>query len=556
MILALLFGISWALEPLLPPLEESLPRYSTELTFDEGSPPIYHLRYHLRALHTSTIQSSLGELIEEEHRPFNQIAVEVRVGDPDFDNTGFYGWQNGFSMASLPDRATPRSVELAAWRLTDTAFKQAVEQFSRKKAQFKPPEDHPGDYTLTGPVSATALPPPPAQHEPLRELARALSAEFRGLPHLERGQVFVGHEVGRHAVLDTEGTKVIRPMTETTLRAMLQIRLPDGHRLVNDRLWSVLRPEDLPPLEDLKAEVRQMAEELASVADAPVLDQEVIGPVLFTDAAARDLFRYLLLPQLEGTPPDSPFDTYFGEIGEKSDTVRVGRRVLPPGWTVVDDPTSDLTRPGSFTHDYEGTPATRVEAVESGVVRRLLTSRVPRKETDQSTGHARGSFSNRMAGRTSVTTITPPRQRNPRRLHRMALRLAAPYGRDWYLRVDRLVDPAVRDDIFRFNEPALPTPLVLVKVHADGREERVRGAKFTGVERWILRDIIAAGDQSAAPILLGFQPGDAARGATTGLPGWLEAPDVLIGEVEVLPAPPRRRDAPVLSHPHLASDGE
>lgn len=548
MIPLLLLGMAWAIEPLLPPIEEAVDRHPSALSFGEDSASIYHLRYHLIGLDTVSLHASLGHLVQAESTPYHRLAVEVRVGEPAFDNSGFFGWENGFMSVSLPNQATPRSVELTAWRITDRAYKQAVEQLSRKSAQVKPPDDHPGDYVLTGPVVASALPYPPAQAEPLKEIARALSAELAGLPHVERGEVHVGHEMGRHAVYDSEGTRVVRPMAETSMRAVLQVRLPDGQQLTNDRLWSVVRPEDLPPLDKLRAEVRRMAQETTALASAPVLKEEVIGPVLFTGAAARDLFRYLLLPQIEGTPPESPFDTFIGEIGDKQDTVRIGRRVLPPGWNVVDDPISDPDRPGSFTHDYEGTPATRVEVIDSGVVRAVLTSRVPRKDTQTSTGHARGSFSTRLAGRTSVTTITPDRQRNARRLHRSALRLASPYGRDWYLKVDRLIEPALLSN--RFSSDDLPPPLRLIKVHADGTEEVLRGGRFAGVDRWLLRDIVAAGPSSGAAILLGREPGRPTYSPTDGLPAWIEAPDVLIGEVEVMPAPPRRRDAPVLPHPN------
>lgn len=548
--LPLLLSLAWGADPLVDPLENAIERHRTELSFGSDAPPIYHLRYHLVRYQTESMIASFGGMVTHERTPYNRLSIEMRVGTPEFDNTGFFGWENGFTTAGLPIEPTERSVELAAWRITDRAYKNAVEQFSRKTAQVRPPPDHPGDYVLSGPTVHQAEPLAASDTAALRDLALELSAIFTGRPGVERGEVHIGHEAGAHTVLDSEGTRVVRPSAETSIRALMHVRTADGHQLVDERLWTVRHVDDLPSPAAMKAQVQTMADDLVALAQAPVLDEEVVGPVLFTGRAAQDLFRYLLLPQLEGTPPESPFDTFLGEIGDDQDTVRVGRRVLPPGWTVVDDPTADLSLPGSFTHDYEGTPAQRVELVESGVVRQVLTSRVPRKETQESTGHARGSFGTRLAARPSATEVTPDRRRKPKRLHRMALRLAAPYGRDWYVRVDDLADPAVADSrSFSFNEPSLPSPVRIVRVNADGSEQVLRGARFAGVERWLLRDIAAAGASTEQSVLLGTEPGRAPGSPTGGLPAWIRVPNVLVGEIEVLPAPPNRRDAPVLPHP-------
>ena len=74
-----------------------------------------------------------------------------------------------------------------------------------------------------------------------------------------------------------------------------------------------------------------------------------------------------------------------------------------------------------------------------------------------------------------------------------ALKLASAYGRDWYLRVERLQDPAVRDSWFDDSDEALPRPVRLVRVHADGREEILRGGRFSGVQRFALSANLAVG---------------------------------------------------------------
>ena len=57
---------------------------------------IYHLRYQLISLDMVDAQLDMGAMTRFQTSPINSLGVEVRVGTPEFDNSGFGGWQNGF----------------------------------------------------------------------------------------------------------------------------------------------------------------------------------------------------------------------------------------------------------------------------------------------------------------------------------------------------------------------------------------------------------------------------------------------------------------------------
>lgn len=558
MIALLLVGTTWAQEeplradPIEQALVEAVQRHTSGLRLGDQAPPIYHLRYHLMSLEQRDITAQFGHLVESEASPYRLLSVELRVGSPKFDNTGFGGWENGFASQWLPQRLTPHAVSLGAWRLTDGAYKQALEQFARKEAQFRPPPDYPGDYTLREAWTSRSPVPATAAAGELETLAAALSIPFAGKPGVEVGEVHVGHEIGTHTIVDSGGQRIVRPVAETSIRALIHVRAADGMLLTDSLLWTVRVPEDLPAKSEMVNEVEQMTERLLALAKAPVLEEEVVGPIVLTDGAAVDLFRHLLLPQLEGTPQEVPFESFIGDLGGASSSpVRLGRRVLPPGWTVIDDPTANPAHPGSYTVDYEGTPAAPVTAVVDGIVRDVLMSRVPRREKSASNGHARGSLRQRLAGRSSITEVTPARSLPEKKVHRAALKLAAAYGRDWYIQIGKLQEPSVRtwDQDIDESEGALPRPLAIVRRYTDGRTETLRGGQFSGVERFVLRDIVAAGPMAEASYFLPPDPGDGLYTPTGGLPAFLRAPEVLIGEVELVPTPPDPNDAPVLPFP-------
>jgi TldD protein len=545
-------------DPRVQALIAELDREVAELTLPDA-PPIYHARYHLITLDQVDAHASLGGLVETGSSPAAALGFELRVGDPMYDNTGFGGWQNGFGSAWLPRQVTPEALTLEAWRLSDDSYKQAVEQHARKVAQFSPPEDYPGDYTLMPPQrhdggAATAAPA-----GPLTAMVRSLSSVFPADPRVERGEVYLGHEAGAHVIVDTDGSLVRRPMAETTIRAVIHVRAHDGLLLTDQRLWSVRDPADLPDEAALADEIRGMAADLLAAADAPVLTEEYVGPVVFEDGAALDLFRWLLVEQIEGTPDEIPFDSFFGDLGATSGSVRLGRRVLPLGWSASDDPTAVPDHPSSFTYDAEGTPAQAVDLITDGIVRTALMSRIPRSDIEASNGHARGGPGSRLSGRATQLLVEPDRHLSTAKLLKKALKLSASYGRDHVIVVRRLQEPAVLDldpsgGFFFFggsdgSDGALPPPVALVRVYADGREELVRGAAFAGVHRFVLRDLAAAGPQHVGTFMAPGNPGGMTSSPTEGMATWISAPSVLVGELEIVPQSGNPRDVPVLVRP-------
>ncbi len=547
-------------EPDAPPdaevLRAEIARSRAGLSLPDA-PPLYHLRYRLLHLTSVSAEASLGTLVQSSVTPSASLGVEVRVGSADFDNTNFGGWQNGIDRTALPDTFTPSALQTAAWRLTDSAYKEAVEQYARKKAQFSPPPDYPGDFLLREPVVADGGAGPVAgDPEALTALTTRLSAAFRGEPTLLVGEVHLGHEAGAHTVVDSDGTQVRTPVHETTLRAIAATRADDGELVTDQLLVTVRDPGGLPSEASLVSEIEALRRRTVATAAAPPLEDEYVGPVIFEGDAARALFRYVLVPQLEGTPPQIPFDSFFGKLGADPGEARLGRRVLPPGFDVSADPTARPGHPGSFTHDAEGTEARAVDVVSDGIVREVLRSRIPTKDRPDSNGHARGRLGSRLEARVVGLVVEAPRSRSAKALRRRGLKLARDYGHDYVVVIRRVQEPGVvRSAGGKWFDSdgatALPPPVAVYRVYGDGREERLRGAAFASVQRWALRDIVDTGASSEGSFLAPFGRSVSSLGPTTGLPSWISAPDVLVGEVELVPQRGDPRDVPLLPAPDL-----
>jgi len=535
-------------------LLEEMKRAQAELALP-GAPAIYYMRGHLVSLDRVFASASMGSLVKLRTAPLKQTSLEVRVGTPAFDNTGFGGWETGRVMSGLPVEANGDVVRRVTWSLADRAYKNAVEQFARKEAVFQPPPEHPGDFEVRPPTVHRVDPTEERlDQQGLGSLIEDLSGSFSGIDGLELGQVDLVAGQGAVQVVDTLGTDVLSEAGGVRLRAAAHVRSADGMLLTDHRTWSVPDVSDLPSQAVLEAEIVELGQALSRRAALPRFEEEYVGPVLFEQEAALEIFRSVLFGQLEGSPPVLPFETWLGDMGQGmfsaagGNGARLGRRVLPSGWRVVDNPQFRPGELGGFTHDAEGTPAMAVELVEDGIVRGLAMSRIPR--ADQiSNGHARGALGRRLEGRMSQVRIVPDTVSGSRRLRRKALRASRSYERDYVLVVRRFQEDSVRaldnaaPRIWRDEEDAvvLSVPLEVIRRYADGREEALRGAAFSGVNRWVLRDVLGAGDMVSGVVYSAWDNGQLPAAMEHGMPIWIEAPSVLIGEMELVPVPPDPR---------------
>ena len=244
------------------------------------------------------------------------------------------------------------------------------------------------------------------------------------------------------------------------------------------------------------------------------------GPVVFEGEAAADLFRYLLAPELRGTPPAPAAGTTTAS--QLRGGPRIGRRVLPSGWTVVDDPTN---RPAAPIYDREGVKARKVSLVEDGHVVDLLMTRVPRAGLSGSNGHGRGTLRGPAEARFTTWTVSPRRGLSPRAFDRKVVAARKAAQADRVLVVRRFANGW---------DGTLPEVLSAVWVAADGQETPAVGLEIEEVDRRTLRQVIAASSAVEIRPYLGSTRATGMAPSTRGVPMGILAPHkVLVDDLEV-----------------------
>ena len=519
-------------------------RSGEQLQLDDMGPP-WRISLDLVDIVQTHVVSDFGALMDERtqdvDQPTRYLRVEVRQGGAEYDSGDYEGVRDA-NMERLPTDLDGDYLRRKIWLQVDKAYKSAVAGFTRKKVALSPEDvDRPAVAPALLP-QRLSWPELALDQEWVRDLTLALSGVLRDFPGLEQGRAEGALGQARVLSVSTEGLRLNRIYPELVFRVQAKIRAKDGSLLQNSRSWVARDRGELPSKEVMLADVREMATWLVQSAESRVLE-DYIGPVVFGEQASVEFFRQLAMPEILGSPPPvEARGVNSSRPAQPPRVARVGRRLLPEGWGLVDDATEKGV--GHYAWDYEGVSPRRIQVIEDGILREALMSRIPLDETSLSTGHGRSSGASRRVAMPARITIRPPRSVSERRLERLALRQARALGRDSVLVVRRMEPLALlsRFEIYFSGDevPAgLTSPTEAYLLYRDGRREPVRSSRFLGVDRRAMRDIIAAGRPNAMRGVMDRHPSEMrySLGWTSGLQSGWSTPSILVSELELVSRP-------------------
>ncbi len=526
---------------------------------------VYFIQYALDDTENLSIRASLGALVSRTRNRMRVPRIDVRVGSYQFDNTN-YVYSDFFARRGMigqpPIDDDPFALRVYFWLATDRVFKGALAAIARKRAALKnvtQREDLP-DFSRAEPV---------VYFRPLRrddvpeqewtERVRRLSAVFARYPAVLRSGVRFESIQATTYLINTEGTVARYPEVLHFLEVRAEGQAPDGMFVRDAEVVEALRIADLPPVSELEKAVGEVARRVERLVEAPV-GEAYVGPVLFEGEAAAQLFAQLLGDNLGLTRRPVPEPGRSPDYRTSELAGRLGSRVLPEWMDAVDDPT--LTewegQPllGHYGIDLEGVRPGPLQVVENGILKAFLLTRQPVRAFKRSNGRAR------LPGRYGASTpkfsnlIVKARETVPREeLRRKLLELCEQRGKPYGILIRKLDFPssASRDEIHRSSQRRreqgggsrlFSSPIAVYRLYPDGREELVRGLDFQGVSARLLRDILAASDESYLFHFLGSNAPMSLIGAGGYIvPISVVAPSVLVEDVELVPV---ERDWPTL----------
>jgi predicted Zn-dependent protease len=515
-------------DPVLKAMLAELSRSQEKLQLGELERP-YYIDYQVTAIEDYQAEATLGALRTDQANIGRMVRVVVRIGD--YKQDSYFGEGTG-SIEVMPTDNNELALRHQLWLATDKAYKSALNGLTEKQAALKNVQSESGvpDFSQEKPgQSVRELAKLGVNMDTWKQRLRVASDLFRSEPSLEGSDAILRFRILNRYFVNTEGTVTRGGSALYTFAFSGSTQADDGMRIDRSHAYVVTRPEELPMPEVVAQDAQRLIATFSKLRQAPLVEDDYRGPVLFSADAATTLFERFIAPNVAGGRPElgSPartrgaFDSSF-----KS-------RVLPDFFTVVDDPhagkVDNLTLAGNYDVDDEGVEAQTVTLIDKGILTSYLLGREPIRDFPHSNGHARSPLAGPPHPQISNLVFKAANAVSDKELKDKLLQMCKDQGRPYGYYVET-------------TGPQL-TPRLLWRVYtSDGHMELVRGAVFKELDNHAVRsDIIAAGNEAYI-----YNRSD--------LPGSsIVSPAVLFGELVIQRANRTREKLPQYPAPALSS---
>jgi predicted Zn-dependent protease len=304
---------------------------------------------------------------------------------------------------------------------------------------------------------------------------------YRQYPEVQSVSASLRFSAVNDYLVNSEGTVTRSAKKTYSIQLNSTAQAADGMRLSRNPFWMVAKAEELPTHEKLLAESRKMLDTVMALRQAPIVEEEYRGPVLFAPDAASDVVASLVGSNVLGRKP---------QLGRPNRTTGAfatsyKTRVLPNFITVVDDPTlkdfEGKSLVGNYDVDDDGVKAQPVTIVNNGMLVNYLIGRQPIRDFPASNGHGRASAGTFPAPNLGVLVVKSSDAQSPDALKQHVVQMITEQGEPYGYRVETM-GPG-------------NTPRLLYRIYPDGHEELVRGAVFNELDVRALRsDLMSVGN--------------------------------------------------------------
>jgi TldD protein len=530
-------------DPMLRAMSEELNRSRTSLKMDNLPAP-YYIEFHVSDVDDFTAEASFGAIRLNQRAHSRTLRVVVRVGD--YKHDSYAG--PGTGVASLaPLDNDPVALRRALWLAADRAYKSATQALASKQAaqnQLSADQGfddfaHAQPLQSIGPLARLNI---DTQH--WADMLVNSTALFKSDPKLQSFSAQAHFRVLNQYFVNSEGTVTRQGSEVDALAISGTTQAADGMRLERTPDFVASKTADLPTPEKFQAAAAGVIEDLKALREAPLVEEDYQGPLLFAaDAAADEVFT-MIGPMVRangnaaagrgrGGPNNAPGRGGRGAAQAAGNpTSNYKTRVLPTFMSVFDDPTMSTFQGrslvGNYDIDDEGVRAAKVSLIEKGQLVNYLLGREPMRDFPDSNGHGRAGPGQTPRASISNLVLQAVQPLSPDELKKKLIDLCRsdnkPYG--YYIKTLSLQNPGL-----------------LYRVYVqDGHEELVRGAIFNEFdERSLRNDMIAAGSD---PIV---------SNQDAAIPTTVISPSLLFSDLELRRGSDKNPTLPKYNPPDLTS---
>jgi TldD protein len=543
-----------------------------------GSPRPYYLSYVLRRRRELLLEAAYGSLLRRRDREQGALHVDVRVGSHEFDNVidgGLGGddtQRESADWLTAPDDLDPGALRYSLWKLTQMKFDEALEDYyDHRKAMV-------AEY-LRDEVASFTREPPCRHLESLESFDRTqqlpierwsselveLSRRLLEHPDIHDPGVSIRGERVHRWFVDSDGSVVRSSDLWLEFEVRGWVLTDDGVYVEASRSWPARSVSEMLDAPMMAVLFDQVVAELAQLRDADS-PGSFVGPALLLGQAASTMFHEALGHRLEGNRLVARGETRtFAHL--------LGKRILPPGLHVFDDPTitqvAGRSLWGSYRVDDEGVPARRAELVRDGLLVGFLRNRAPlpvssetsesestdssepqsKPKPERSNGHGRTAGVERSMARMGnlIVESDPAHHQTQAALEAKLVALAREQGRRYAALIHHVRAGETATDSYDFQVFKGELAFVELLDVETGTRRRVRDLELIGTPLSALQRIVAFGGE------VGVDHGYC-YAESGSVPVGGAAPSILLSEVELQQGSRTGFHEPLLPPP-FADDG-
>jgi TldD protein len=521
-------------DPVLQAMSEELNRSKPQLRMDNLPVP-YYIEFHVSDVDEFSAEASFGALRLNQRTHVRSLRVVVRVGDYKQDS---YGPGPGMGVADLaPLDNDPVALRRALWLAADRAYKAATQALANKKAtmsQFSANQEF-DDFAHAQPLqSIRPLAKLDIDTKLWTDMLVKSSALFRTDPKIQSLSAQVRFRVLNEYFVNSEGTVTRQSSEVDSLAISGSTQAADGMRLDPSKVFVASKTADLSTPEKFQAVAAGLVDTLKALRDAPVVEEDYRGPVLFAPDAAADEVFAMIGPMVGANANLNVGGGRGGRTAPRGagNQTSIKSRVLPTFLSVVDDPTMGAFQGkslvGSYEIDDEGVRATKVSLIENGQLVNYLMGRQPIRDFPESNGHGRAGPGQPPRASIGNLVLQPSQPLSPDQLKKKLIDMCRDENKPYGYYVETLTQQK---------------PGLLYRVYVqDGHEELVRGAVFNELDGRSLRDdVVAAGSD---PVV---------SNRDAAIPTSVISPSILFDELELQRSSDKNAKLPEYDPPDLTS---
>lgn len=517
-------------------------------TLSQQEQPLYYLSYEVTETKSRSLSADRGQLLADSENQSTILNLDLRVGDPEFDNTHVLPSQNRPQFGASQTRRVaislgdPGAIRQDLWYATDEEYRRQASTYENliqaEKLESAEREDVP-DFAVSSPQSAIERDQNLQWNEKKwTKRLTEVSSIFKGEPaKIYYGNANLGATITNTYFVNSEGSAIKQSQVLYNLSLTVAGQNDKGELIQRSAWFAARSAAGLPSQKELIASATEIKTQLLALLDAPMADP-FTGPAILSGKANGVFFHEILGHRLEGH-----------RLRQKSDAQtfkeKINQQILPTSFSVHFDPTihsfGNVELVGGYQFDNEGVKGQRVTVIENGILKRFLMSRTPLAEFPHSNGHGRKQVGFKAISRQSNLIVEVSETVPLARLKEMLLEEVEKQNKEYGLLVDDIQGG------FTFTGRSMPnafnvTPTIVYKIYPDGTEELVRGVDLIGTPLDAFSRIVAASNET--DVFNGF------CGAESGsIPVSAVAPAILVRQVETQKKAINETRLPILPPP-------